>query len=317
MKVPYRLLSNHYTRAHWPSLAYGGHSNPFGLLTEVNVGFLKAALAAVTAACPLMEFWTLQTGGKGYGFEVLGQPGLPYHPPHKESSLPLPEPYGSMIFYNGQHAELASQAVGKSWTFCEIIPDLIIGHAPRANLMCFAQVMGLLLLLYAEIEGKGSQAIFPGPEAVYNALHSDTSQDISARLAIFSALHPNATAGQRYNIADQDEGVSFATLWPEVCAYFGLKGLGPDETIGGPKGAAWVLEHKSQWNAFETKHGLKQGIFESIPWPLLQASTKLVVFDRHYDLSKARALGFQEARPAIEGYKIAFQRLRTAKIIPH
>ena len=39
-------------------------------------------------------------------------------------------------------------------------------------------------------------------------------------------------------------------------------------------------------------------------------------FDRHYDLSNAKSVGFNEKIDTVEGYRTAFERMREAKIIP-
>jgi len=39
-------------------------------------------------------------------------------------------------------------------------------------------------------------------------------------------------------------------------------------------------------------------------------------FDRHYDIGEARRIGFAERVDPVEGYKIAFERMREANIIP-
>lgn len=83
-----------------------------------------------------------------------------------------------------------------------------------------------MLALYAEVEGKGSEAVFPGSEPAWKALDSDSSQGIVARFHIFASLHPDKVSGQRFNISDE-ETVSWETLWPAACEYFNLKGVGP------------------------------------------------------------------------------------------
>lgn len=39
-------------------------------------------------------------------------------------------------------------------------------------------------------------------------------------------------------------------------------------------------------------------------------------FDRQYDLTEARKIGFTESVDPVEGYRVAFDRMRAAKIIP-
>jgi hypothetical protein len=39
-------------------------------------------------------------------------------------------------------------------------------------------------------------------------------------------------------------------------------------------------------------------------------------FDRNFDISEARRIGFKESVDHVKGYHIAFDRMRAAKIIP-
>ena len=39
-------------------------------------------------------------------------------------------------------------------------------------------------------------------------------------------------------------------------------------------------------------------------------------FDRHFDLTEARSIGFNESVDHVKGYHIAFDRMRARKIIP-
>lgn len=121
--------------------AYAGHGGDFDQVTNINLGFLTNAIGAITQLCPNLEFWSLQSGGKAYGWEFLGQDGMPWKVPLKESSLPVPEPFASKIFYNAQHQELARQSQGKRWTFCEVMPDIMSGHTPHDNAMGNARAL--------------------------------------------------------------------------------------------------------------------------------------------------------------------------------
>jgi hypothetical protein len=39
-------------------------------------------------------------------------------------------------------------------------------------------------------------------------------------------------------------------------------------------------------------------------------------FDREYDLSRAREVGFMEEIETVEGYRVAWGRMKTAKTLP-
>jgi len=44
--------------------AYTGHGSDFQELKRANVEILENAVTAVEKLCPMLQFWTLQTGGK-------------------------------------------------------------------------------------------------------------------------------------------------------------------------------------------------------------------------------------------------------------
>ena len=56
--------------------------------------------------------------------------------------------------------------------------------------------------MYASLKGKDVEVSFLGNEAAYNALHTDTSQDILSRFHIYASLHPGAVSKRAFNIAD-------------------------------------------------------------------------------------------------------------------
>lgn len=104
-------------------------------------------------------------------------------------------------------------------------------------------------------------------------------------------------------------------VWPEICVYFGLKGI-PPESSGEPFNAAeWMAEHQKDWSGFVAKHAIRTGALEATSMDFMQAITS-IPFRRDYDASASRAIGFTEERPHAEGYKMAFDDMRRARIIP-
>jgi len=295
-----------------PYLAYTSHGSDYPTLKQANVTILTNALQAVDKVCPNLRFWTLQTGGKAYGVEFLDK-GIPYNPPLKESSPRIPESWASNIFYYAQYDTIKAFNKGKSWKFCEIRPDAIIGFVPHNNAMNLAQALGLFLSLYVSIEGSGAEVSFPGSEEAYKALHTDTSQDILARFHIYASLHQDAVSTRAFNIADGNEPISWKKIWPEICAYFSLKGVGPDSSK--TSGAKWVLDRRDKWREWEDEKGLRKGMLEATSWEFLGALTGGITFDRQYDLGASREVGFHETVETVKGYTKAFDRMRVAKII--
>jgi hypothetical protein len=49
----------------------------FDILKQVNVEILETAVRAVERACPRLQFWTLQTGGKVYSHPWLVLTNVP------------------------------------------------------------------------------------------------------------------------------------------------------------------------------------------------------------------------------------------------
>lgn len=202
---------------------------------------------------------------------------------------------------------------GKRWTFCEIRPDAIIGFVPQNNAMNLAQAIGLWLAMVKSFEGVGAEVVFPGDGKAFRALHTDTSQDILAQFHIYASLHPVAVSKKAFNIAD-GEVVTWEQVWPGICDWFGLKGVGPDPSK--KTGSEWVQERKGQWGAWVEENGLKPGALEATSWDFMSAIMGAITFDRQYDLSACRKVGFEETMDTVKGYTKAFDRMEDANIIP-
>ncbi|KAF6241297.1 hypothetical protein HO173_000007 [Letharia columbiana] len=292
--------------------SYTAHGSDYQTLKRANVAILSNALRAVEKTCPSLVFWTLQTGGKAYGVEFLDK-GIKYEPPLEESAPRIPEPWASNVFYYAQYDTIKQLSEDKKWTFCEIRPDAIIGFVPQNNAMNLAHAIGLWLAMVRSLEGTGTEVVFPGDEKAFKALHTDTSQDVLAQFHIYASLHPEAVSRKAFNIAD-GEVVTWEQVWPSICHWFGLKGVGPDPSK--KTGAEWVQDRKGQWGKWVKENGLKVGALEATSWDFMSAIMGAITFDRQYDLSACRAVGFQEKMETVEGYTRAFERMRVAKIIP-
>lgn len=135
------------------------------------------------------------------------------------------------------------------------------------NAMNIAHGVAYFLTLYREVYGPGATASYPGKKQSYLATHSETFQDILARVEIYTALNQGKVGnGSRFNIAD-GETVSWADVWPGLCSYFGLKGVGSDDNdeASSKKSALEELfnTHKATWDdKVVKKHGLKSGVVE-------------------------------------------------------
>ena len=223
------------------------------------------------------------------------------------------------MFYYNQLDLLKGMSHGKSWTFCDVIPDVIVGFVPNNNIYCLAQALALYLSLVREIEGSGAEVVFPGTMESWSIHSNDSSQDIIARFAIYASLHPEVSAGQTFNTADSARSSSWSVKWPIICDYFGLKGVAPTKGSG-PDPVRYIVENSERWLALEKKFGLQTGrvgnerSFGGFPYFIMT----MFNFDRPLDMSKAhKAWGSAKEETDTRGaWWIAFDRFRKAKIIP-
>ncbi|GAB7344752.1 hypothetical protein MBLNU457_3222t1 [Dothideomycetes sp. NU457] len=293
--------------------AYTGHGASYKELRAYNEEILINALGAVEICCPHLKFWTLQTGGKAYGVEFRDQ--VPYNPPLKETMPRIPEPHAQNVFYYSQYDIMTNASAGKPWSFCEIRPDAIVGFVPQNNAMNIAQALGLFLSLWKEVEKEGDEVRsvpFPGSRDAYEALHTDTSQDILARFHIYAAGHSDLVKGRAFNVAD-GPATTWKQVWPEICAWFGLKGGEPEERAFSAQ--QWMESHQGTWAEWVQRNQLKQGALEGTSWKFMQDVIG-IPFRRDYDLSASREIGFMEERPHAQGYFRTFEEMRKARIIP-
>lgn len=282
-------------------------------MKEVNTALLRNTVQAVERLAPDLQSIILQTGGKGYGLEFPKE--VKISPPLQEDMARIPRPWYNKIFYYTQYDTLKELAAGKTWTFSEIRPDGIVGFVPGSNAMNMAQGIAIYLSLCRSIHGPGAEVPFPGLEHGYHSTHSDTSQDVLAKMEIYASLNPERCGkGGVFNIADKDEPVTWAEVWPGICHYFGLKGVSP--RTGSQSMEDFVQEHMAEWQAICSDQGLDQHAVKSQNWGHVHFMLVQFDFDRQYDLTRARQAGFTESVDTVEGYKIAFQRMVAAKIIP-
>lgn len=103
--------------------------------------------------------------------------------------------------------------------------------------------------------------------------------------------------------------------WPGICAFFGLKGTAPN--ANSPYSIEdFIKSHFETWQDLAERKKLKQDIMENFSWPFLYFVMTVFDFDRQYDLSAAKDVGFAETIDTVKGYTISFERMREAKIIP-
>lgn len=177
--------------------------------------------------------------------------------------------------------------------------------------------MGIYLGLYRALEGAGARVPFPGNEAAWRILSTDSNQDIIARFCIFASLQPRDKVHTRaFNIADSTTPVSWSQRWPVLAAYFGLEGVRPDGSSLHP--TEYTDRNLVKFQALCREQKLQESIiYRSMHnTGARMGSLRLMDFDRPLDLGRARALGFQEEMDTLTSWHSAFERVRKAKIIP-
>jgi hypothetical protein len=288
---------------------------------EINVKLLERAVTAIENLSRNLKFVVLPTGTKAYGVHLLDKFPFAKQLPLSESLPRIPEPYASEMFYYSQTDFLARLSKGKTWTWCEVIPDVVIGFVPNNNIYCLAQHLGLYLSLYRQINSEGAKVTFPGNTKSWKILCNDSSQDLLARFSIHASLNPSTCGqGQRFNVSDNSKPSTWSAKWSIICQYFGLKGVGPPESGSGPQPGDYVAQHVDEWKVMEKEKGLVAGrvgndrSYGGFPFFIMS----MFDFDRHLDMTKChKAWGDQkEEIDTKTAWWTAFDRFREANIIP-
>lgn len=233
---------------------------------EDAVNMFKRSTIAMDHLSPALEFVVLQTGAKMYGCHLLENHPTDYiHVPLSEDQPRLKPPYHDMLFYHPQLDWLAEYAQDKQWSWCETRPDIIIGFVPNQNFYSLATVLGIFLALFASVEGKGARCPFPGTTKSWSAKSNDSSSDMIARQTLHLSLYlPKDMKGEGFNVADAKTPETWSSKWPQLCAYFGLKGVGPPNgEQEAPEVRTYINDHLHDWTKLEKEHGLKEGVATS------------------------------------------------------
>ncbi|KAK1690118.1 hypothetical protein BDP55DRAFT_701353 [Colletotrichum godetiae] len=317
-----------------------------------NTEFLSVAIQAIEKVSPRLAFVVLQTGGRGYGLMCPDTVRV-LRTPLREDAPRIPRPWADEVFYYAQHDLLQELSRGKGRTFSEIRPDGIVGFAPTANAMNMARGVGIYLSVWRYVFGTGAaggvgrrvEVPFPGSLRGYRATHTDTFQDVLSKMEIFAAVvNPEECGGGKaFNVADGEAVSSWSGVWPRLCAHFGLVGVAPSSPPPPPSGAdtnnetdadadtgtgtasgstnppsmkAFIAKHDDAWVALAREHELDEGAAREYNWDFLHLMLVQCDFDREYDLTRAREVGFEEEIDTVEGYFTAWERMRDAKQLP-
>lgn len=180
--------------------------------------------------------------------------------------------------------------------------------------MNMAQGIAIYLTIYSQVNGKDAVVPFPGKEHGYYATHSDTFQDILAKMEIYAAVNIEKCGNGGVFHAADGKSVTWAQVWPRLAEHFGLVGTRPEQDMVPMED--FVQSNRSAWEELVVEHGLKENVLGEQNWKHVHLMLVQFDFDRQYDLSRSRAVGFEEEIDTAEGYFESFKRMRAAKILP-
>jgi len=289
-------------------------------LRDLNVHMTGNAVHATNEVCPNLKFLVLQTGTNYYGVAVFRyQDKIEINPPLNESQPRLPSPYGDEVFYYAQVDIIKEAQKGKSWKWCEVRPDAIVGFTPGTTSMTFLEPVALFLSLWRYVNGPNAEVPFIGTGPNYRHTNTDSSQDTIAKSEIYlSVVKPDEANGEAFNTADYTTPTSWIERWPIMVSYFGLKGTPPIEPAETTYPAdKWWNEHQDDYKRMCAEYGLRERQIPPESWIFtLVAGYSYLQRDRQMSLDKIRSLGFNEELQVGEGHFIGFGRMVAANIIP-
>lgn len=295
------------------------------------VDMVRRSITAIDRLSMKLEFVAFQTGAKVsktnsakrqntdiwqmYGFLLRKEHYFPV--PLSESLPRLKAPYSDQLFYHDQLDWLAEYSRGKTWSWCETRPDIIVGFTPNHAAYSLAASLAIYFSLWREIHGEGSVVPFPGNDGSWKAKFNDAGSDMIAKQTIFLSLHPEACGkGGVFNVAASPDWETWETKWPQLCEYFGLKSGPPGP--GSKEVRQFINDNLVTWNRIENEKNLRTDVATSdITMPGFEIlHLDLADFDRQYDLSKITKVGFGEKSTTMQTWGTTFDRMRKAKMIP-
>ncbi|KIW01511.1 uncharacterized protein PV09_06989 [Verruconis gallopava] len=292
--------------------------NWHALVKETNVKIVKNASEALNEVAPSLKRFVMQTGGKHYGMDSGPKlvPSL-LDSPYEESRPRLTGKVAEPIFYYGQIDAVADSCRDRSWTFCEVRPDVIVGFVPSLGSVSgqdAARLLALYLSLYRKVHGEGAEFPFPGSQKSWTNRHTDSWQDTIGKLSIWAATQ-DLRNGEAFNCVDKP--TTWKEKWGPICAFFGLKGTGPGERpYDMMQSTQWVHQHKKEIDELIKEHGLIGDSWTTANWVFMWAIMTVLDYDKEYDMRKATGLGFKDQVGGADGWIATFKRLREAKVIP-
>lgn len=184
--------------------------------------------------------------------------------------------------------------------------------------MNIVEDLALFLATYRYVKGAGAKVTFPGTEAGWKTRTIVCDATLLARFNVWlSTVKAKEVDGEAWNVGDGDI-TSWNEIFPAIAAWFGLEAIAPRAgQDGGAEAQAWWKEKGAEaYGGMVKEMGLKESVMGEWQWGFLRACTSFFFRDRYFDLSKAKALGWNERQDAVEGYLKGFERYAEFGVIP-
>jgi nucleoside-diphosphate-sugar epimerase len=264
---------------------------------EVNAAMLSNLVTALEPVARLKHVHAVH-GSKYYGHQ-LGPVGEFL----REDASPRAP---GANYYFEQEDFLRAHSRGKAWSYTTSRPhtfcDPAIDH-PRS--------IGLVIAVFAAIQRElGAPFNFPGSAAAYNAHTQFTDLALLARAVAWMAQEPRC-ANQEFNIVNGDYP-RWSELWPRFASWFGLEAGAPRKL----RLAEYMADKGSVWAELVSKHALHPTRLDTLVLWAYGDYTLSPEWDVMSEMSKARALGFQDTVDSGAMFIRQFERYRAAKIVP-
>ncbi|KAF2677397.1 hypothetical protein K458DRAFT_378261 [Lentithecium fluviatile CBS 122367] len=276
---------------------------------EINVGMMRRVVRAVKKLSSNFKFVLYPGGTRGYG--IYRPDGIFSAPLVEEMADELPQDYAKTVSYPHYRSMLKEESGNQPWTWCELCPDAIIGFTPNGSGYSLAGHWAVYLCTYKLVHGEGAEVPYPGVQAGYDSLFTETSVATLARAGIYASLHPEQFKEKLFNIADNETPSSMRERWPQIAGWFGLKGVAPPKSanVNDPKPSDLIKCHQEKLREAGVK-GVdiwNSGQLDSYGYWL--------TFDRQLSLKRLREAGFEEERRPEEGWWEAFDMFNKAGMI--
>jgi nucleoside-diphosphate-sugar epimerase len=287
--------------AYYRSLAArAGLYDPAGRNRRILENLLQAVRAAGHDA---LEHVALLTGGRYYGVHL----GPDLHPgwqlPLTENTPRHPGP----SWYFDLEDLLIAESSEQPWSYSIHRPHLIIGFSDGAPIS-FANALAYYAYL---MRAQNKALIFTGGERLYNARWEAVDAElIGAQMLWASRSH--GAHNQAFNITN-GAPLRWAEVWPRLAEHLGMKvevprhAIDVGKVLGDPKGT---------WQRLQEEHDLIDAPLARL-FPVSFFNQSMVAYwDVHYDMSRARGLGFTAERDHVEMFLGVFERMAAQRYLP-